>query len=179
MKILLKAFLIIITFQTFAIAACDVKAKFGDKKEVLEKKEFIGRPFPLEYVGLEVYPVLANDVCPNEKLDDIGIEYRFLYDELIAINFVAINDDRNIPTEKLTLMNYVKKTYGDFDTTNNPKAYNDFHVFEKSNLFVVYQRLPGDDGIMNEQMYLSTPEFDEKLGQFYADKEMEMLENSQ
>ena len=87
MKILLKAFLIIITFQTFAIAACDVKAKFGDKKEVLEKKEFIGRPFPLEYVGLEVYPVLANDVCPNEKLDDIGIEYRFLYDELIAINF--------------------------------------------------------------------------------------------
>ena len=55
----------------------------------------------------------------------------------------------------------------------------DFHVFEKSNLFVVYQRLPGDDGIMNEQMYLSTPEFDKKLGQFYADKEMEMLENSQ
>ena len=123
--------------------------------------------------------MLANDVCPNEKLDDIGIEYRFLYDELVAINFVAINDDRNIPTEKLTLMNYVKKTYGDFDTTNNPKAYNDFHVFEKSNLFVVYQRLPGDDGIMNEQVYLSTPEFDKKLGQFYADKEMEMLENSQ
>ena len=105
MKILLKAFLIIITFQTFAIAACDVKAKFGDKKEVFEKKEFVGRPFPLEYVGLEVYPVLANDVCPNEKLDDIGIEYRFLYDELVAINFVAINDDRNIPSEKLTLMN--------------------------------------------------------------------------
>ena len=131
MKILLKAFLIILTFQTFAIAACDVKAKFGDKKEVLEQKEFIGRPFPLEYVGLEVYPILANDICPNEKLDDIGIEYRFLYDELVAINFVAINDDRNIPTEKLTLMNYVKKTYGDFDTTNNPKAYNDFHVFEK------------------------------------------------
>ena len=70
---------------------------------------------------------------------DPRIEYRFLYDELVAINFVAINDDRNIPTEKLTLMNYVKKTYGDFDTTNNPKAYNDFHVFEKSNLFVVYQ----------------------------------------
>ena len=97
MKILLKAFLIIITFQTFAIAKCDVKAKFGDKKEVLEKKEFIGRPFPLEYVGLEVYPILANDICPNEKLDDIAIEYRFLYDELVAINFVAINDDRNIP----------------------------------------------------------------------------------
>ena len=56
-------------------------------------------------------PVLANDVCPNEKLDDIGIEYRFLYDELVAINFVAINDDRNIPTEKLTLMNYKKNIW--------------------------------------------------------------------
>ena len=29
------------------------------------------------------------------------------------------------------------------------------------------------------QEFLSTPEFDKKLGQFYADKEMEMLENSQ
>ena len=105
MKIFFKTLLIILTFQTFAIAICDVKAKFGEKKEVLEQKEFIGRPFPLEYVGLEVYPILANDICPNEKLDDIAIEYRFLYDELVAINFVAINDDRNIPTEKLTLMN--------------------------------------------------------------------------
>jgi hypothetical protein len=156
-----------------------VKAKFGEKKYVFEKKEIAGRAFPSEYPGLEIYPILANDICPNEKLDDIAIEYRFLYDELIAINFIALNDDRNIPSEKLALMNYVKKTYGDFDTTNNPKAYNDFHVFEKSNWFVVYQRLPGEGGIMDEQMYLSTPAFDEKLGRFYADKEMEMLENSQ
>ena len=89
-----------------------VSPKLIVSHHVLEKKEFIGRPFPLEYVGLEVYPILANDVCPNEKLDDIAIEYRFLYDELVAINFVAINDDRNIPSEKLTLMKYVKKTYG-------------------------------------------------------------------
>ena len=44
MKILLKAFLIIITIQTFAIAACDVKAKFGDKKEFL-KKNLSADPF--------------------------------------------------------------------------------------------------------------------------------------
>ena len=179
MKIFVKSIFVLLIFHTFAFATCDVKAKFGEKKDVFEKKEIAGRAFPAEYPGLEIYPILANDICPNEKLDDIAIEYRFLNDELVAINFVALNDDRNIPSEKLTLMNYVKKTYGDFDTTNNPKAYNDFHVFEKSNLFVVYQRLPGDDGIMNEQMYLSTPEFDKKLGQFYADKEMEMLENSQ
>jgi hypothetical protein len=76
-------------------------------------------------------------------------------------------------------MNYVKKTYGDFETTNNPKAYNGFEIFEKTNYFVVYQRLPGDDGIMNEEIYISTPTLDEKLGKFYSDKEMEMIENSQ
>ena len=179
MRIFIKAIFLLLIFHTFAFAACDVKAKFGEKKDVFEKKEIAGRAFPSEYPGLEIYPILANDICPNEKLDDIAIEYRFLYDELIAINFIALNDDRNIPSEKLTLMNYVKKTYGDFDTTNNPKAYNDFHVFEKSNWFVVYQRLPGEGGIMDEQMYLSTPAFDEKLGRFYADKEMEMLENLQ
>ena len=179
MRIFIKAIFLLLIFNTFAFAACVVKAKFGEKKDVFEKKEIAGRAFPSEYPGLEIYPILANDICPNEKLDDIAIEYRFLYDELIAINFIALNDDRNIPSEKLTLMNYVKKTYGDFDTTNNPKAYNDFHVFEKSNWFVVYQRLPGEGGIMDEQMYLSTPAFDEKLGRFYADKEMEMLENSQ
>ena len=179
MKIFVKSIFVLLIFHTFAFATCDVKAKFGEKKDVFEKKEIAGKSFPAEYPGLEIYPILANDICPNEKLDDIAIEYRFLNDELVAINFVALNDDRNIPSEKLTLMNYVKKTYGDFDTTNNPKAYNDFHIFEKSNWFVIYQRLPGEDGIMDEQMYLSTPAFDEKLGKFYADKEMEMLENSQ
>ena len=34
---------------------------------------------------------------------------------------------------------------------------------------MVYQRITGDDGIKNEQIYLSTPELDEKL-KFYAEK---------
>ena len=50
MKIFLKVYLILLYFQTFAIAACDVKAKFGDKKG---KKEFIVTLS--EYVGLD-YP---------------------------------------------------------------------------------------------------------------------------
>ena len=32
----------------------------------------------MEYAELDVYPILANDVCPNQKLNDVGIEYRFL-----------------------------------------------------------------------------------------------------
>jgi len=179
MKILFKTFLIIILSINFAYSACDLIAEFGEKKEVFEKREFASRPFPMEYAELDVYPVLANDVCPNQKLNDVGIEYRFLNDELVAVNFVALNDDRNLVTEKLTLMNYVKKNYQKFDTGNNPNSYEGVEVIEKTNLFIVYQRLTGDDGIKNEQIYISTPKLDEKLSKFYAKKEMEELKNSQ
>ena len=114
---------------------------------------------------------------PNQKLKDVGIEYRFLNNELVAINFVALNDDRNLVSEKLLLMNYVKNNYKKFDTGKNPNSYEGIEVIEKTNLFVVYQRITGDDGIKNEQIYLSTPELDEKLSKFYAEKEMEMAKN--
>ena len=50
-------------------------------------------------------------------------------------------------------------------------------MFEKTNLFIIYQRLTGDDGIKDEQIYISTPKLDEKLSKFYADKEMEQLDS--
>ena len=179
MKLLIKSFLIIVFFISSAQSACNLIAEFGEKKEVFEKREIAARPFPMEYPELDIYPVLADDICPNERLKDVGIEYRFLNDELIAVNFVALNDDRNLVTEKLTLMNYVKKNYKKFDTGENPNAYEGVEVIEKINLFIVYQRLTGDDGIKDEQIYISTPELDEKLVKFYAEKELEQKENAQ
>ena len=179
MKLLIKSFLIIVFFISSAQSACNLIAEFGEKKEVFEKREIAARPFPMEYPELDIYPVLADDICPNERLKDVGIEYRFLNDELIAVNFVALNDDRNLVTEKLTLMNYVKKNYKKFDTGENPNAYEGVEVIEKINLFVVYQRLTGDDGIKDEQIYISTPELDEKLVKFYAEKELGESKNSQ
>ena len=179
MKLLIKSFLIIVFFISSAQSACNLIAEFGEKKEVFEKREIAARPFPMEYPELDIYPVLADDICPNERLKDVGIEYRFLNDELIAVNFVALNDDRNLVTEKLTLMNYVKKYYKKFDTGENPNAYEGVEVIEKINLFIVYQRLTGDDGIKDEQIYISTPELDEKLVKFYAEKELGESKNSQ
>ena len=179
MKLLIKSFLIIVFFINTAQSACNLIAEFGEKKEVFEKREIAARPFPMEYPELDIYPVLADDICPNERLKDVGIEYKFLNDELIAVNFVALNDDRNLVTEKLTLMNYVKKNYKKFDTGKNPNAYEGIEVIEKINLFIVYQRLTGDDGIKDEQIYISTPELDEKLVKFYAEKELEQKENAQ
>ena len=179
MKLLIKSFLIIIFSINWAYSACDLIADFGEKKEVFEKREIAARPFPMEYPELEVYPVLADNICPNERLKDVGIEYKFLNNELTAVNFVALNDDRNLVTEKLTLMNYVKENYKNFDTGENPNSYEGVEVIEKDNLFIVYQRLTGDDGIKNEQIYISTPEQDEKLIKFYAEKETGQSQNSQ
>ena len=107
-----------------------------------------------------------------------GIEFKFLNDALIAINLVALNDEKNHVSEKLTLMKYAKKVYGKFDTTQNPKSYTGFEIFEKPNEFIVYQRLLNEDGMIDEQLYISTPAFDKKLMEFYAKMETELLESS-
>ena len=176
MKIIAKILLLFLLINSSAYSACNFKIRFGENKASIEEK-IEGRPFPLQYPGLEVFPILANDICPNERLDDIGIEFKFLNDALIAINLVALNDEKNHVSEKLTLMKYAKKVYGKFDTTQNPKSYIGFEIFEKPNQFVVYKRFPSQDG-MDEQLYISTPTFDKKLMQFYSKMETEMEENN-
>ena len=177
MKIIAKILLLFLLINSSAYSACNFKVRFGENKASIEEK-IEGRSFPLQYPGLEVFPILANDICPNEKLDDIGIEFKFLNDALIAINLVALNDEKSHVSEKLTLMNYTKKVYGKFDTSQNPRSYSGFEIFEKPNQFAVYKRFPNEDGIMDEQLYISTPAFDKKLMQFYAKMETEMEENN-
>ena len=174
--ILIVSFFILTLSVTSVQAVCDFQAELGEKKSKFEKRKFQSRGFPMEHVGLEVFPILAEDVCSNQKLEEIGIEYKFLNDELIAINMVALNGRDNSVSEKLTLMNYAKNNYGAFDTTQNPRAYSGFEIYEKSNQFIVYQRLPGDDGIMNEQIYITTKELDAKLMNFYTKMELEGIQ---
>ena len=174
-KIILLVSFLILSISS-AQAVCDFQAELGERKSKFEKRKFQSRGFPMEHVGLEVFPMLAKDVCSNQKLEEIGIEYKFLNDELIAINMVALNGEDNSVSEKLTLMNYAKNNYGSFDTTQNPRAYSGFEIYEKSNQFVVYQRLPGDDGIMNEQIYITTKKLDAKLMNFYTKMELEGIQ---
>ena len=44
-----------------------------------------------------------------------------------------LNDEENSESKKLTLMNYAKKVYGDFDTGQNPQIYNNYNIWEKNN----------------------------------------------
>ena len=174
---IIKKFIFILIFILFgfqANAACKFDLKFGDDaKKVLEK---YGPPMPSIHEGISIIPVSADDVCPNEKLKDISVEYRFLDNkdgasELAAINLVALNDENNSVSEKFTLMNYAKKVYGKFDTGHNPSAYIGYEVFEKSNYYAVYQRVYEEDKMINEQIYISNKKYDKLLEEFY--KKME------
>ena len=179
MNIIIKSILILSLSTVYSYSACDFKAKLGTKKAVFEKLEITGPPLPSEYENFYIYGVLAEDVCPSEKLDDIAIEYKFLNDELIAINLIALNDYTNQVSEKLTLMNYVKKNYGDFDTSNNPKSYIGFEVIEKVNEFIIYQRLLNDDATIDEQIYISNPEQDNKFMEYVKNLEEQQLKEEQ
>ena len=64
--------------------------------------------------------------------------------EKYLINLIALNDETNSVSEKLTLMNYMKKNYGQFDTTQNPKSFTGYEIVDKSNKFIVYQRVYKD-----------------------------------
>ena len=46
-------------------------------------------------------------------------------------------------------------------------------MFEKNNYYVVYQKLV-EDKMINEQLYISTDEYDELLGEVYKKAEEEM-----
>ena len=179
MKIIIKSILIFSLSIVYSYSACDFKVKLGTKKAVFEKLEITGPPLPSEYENFYIYGVLAEDVCPSEKLDDIAIEYKFLNDELIAINLIALNDYTNQVSEKLTLMNYVKRNYGDFDTSNNPKSYIGFEVIEKVNEFIIYQRLLNDDATIDEQVYISNPEQDNKFMEYVKNLEEQQLKEEQ
>ena len=179
MKIIIKSVLIFSLSIVYSYSACDFKAKLGTKKAVFEKLEITGPPLPSEYENFYIYGVLAEDVCPSENLEDIAIEYKFINDELIAINLIALNDYTNQVSEKLTLMNYVKRNYGDFDTSNNPKSYIGFEVIEKVNEFIIYQRLLNDDATIDEQVYISNPEQDNKFMEYVKNLEEQQLKEEQ
>ena len=41
------------------------------------------------------------------------------------------------------------------------------------------RRIPNDQGVIDEQIYISTPKLDEKLMKFMQDMEMQVMKDSQ
>ena len=172
MKNLLKLFIVFILSSTNSNAACNFIIEIGDKGQKLFEK--FAPPMPM-FEGQFMLPIESTEVCQTERSmnEMIAVDYVFLGEKeesanLAAIRMVVLNDDMNTESNKLTLMNYAKKVYGDFDTGQNPKIYNNFNVWEKGNKIIVYQRLLNVDEMIDEEIYITNKEYDVKLGEFYS-----------
>ena len=144
MKNLIKFIIIFSILSTPIQAACDFLIDIGDNgKKVFDKFDM---PLP-GYKGQYYLPIPSPELCPNDNLnDDIAVEYVFLGEtedaaKLAAIRMIVMNDGKNTENNKLTLMRYVKKVYGDFDTGQNPQIFDSFKIWEKSNNAVSYTHL--------------------------------------
>ena len=156
-------------FISNAFAECNFVINIGDKKTKIVEK--FGEPMPM-FKGQFMLPIPSTEVCPNDNLSyDIAVEYLFLGDpensRLAAIRMVVFNDGKNTVSDQLLLMNYAKKVYGDFDTGQNPKAFNNFNVWDDNQRMVVYKRMTNEEGMIEEELYISNKEYDQKLGEFY------------
>ena len=182
MKKIIFTFLIFFSCSSLAQAACDFLINIGDKgTKVFEK---FAPPMP-GFKGQFYLPIQSQEVCPNDKLNDmIAVEYVFLGEEedtaqLAAIRMVVLNDGNNTESDKLTLMNYAKKVYGDFDTGQNPKVFNNFMIWEKNNSIIIYKRMFNEEDLIEEEIYISNKEYDQKLGEFYNQIELKELEQDE
>lgn len=176
-KIVIISIFFLISFKAYA--ACKFELELGDKVSKIEKK--YGPPFPLEFVGDDQLGLIAADadeVCPNHSLKDVALEYRFLNDELAAVNLISLEPDSDTKkSKKTTIMNYVKRNYGNFDTGQNPESYIGYKVFERTRQFVVYQRMDDGSGLIQEEMYISNNKYDELLAEFFNKLEEDMAES--
>ena len=132
MKNLFKLIIVFLIFSSPVQAACDFLIDIGDSgKKVFDK---FNMPLP-GYEGQYYLPVPSPELCPNDNLnDDIAVEYVFLGEtedtaKLAAIRIIVMNDGKNTENNKLTLMRYVKKVYGDFDTGQNPQIFDSFKIW--------------------------------------------------
>ena len=176
MRNILKSLFILFISLGPANAACDFIINIGDKGTKIFEK--IAPPMPM-FEGQFMLPVQAPELCPNDNLNDmIAVEYVFLGEReetanLAAIRIIALNDGENTEANKLTLMNYAKKVYGDFDTGQNPQIFNNFYAWEKNNKLVIYKRLLNSENLVDEEIFITNDEYDMKLGEFYYKIEQE------
>ena len=179
----MKKLLILILALTFKIgavqAACDFIINIGDKSTKIVEK--FAEPMPM-FMGQFMLPVQSPELCPNDNLDDmIAVEYVFLGESLetarlAAIRMIALNDGQNTESNKLTLMNYAKKVYGDFDTGQNPSAFNNFYAWKKNRNLIIYKRMYNEENLVDEEIFITNDEYDLKLGEFYNELEQEAAE---
>ena len=175
MKRLVQFFIIFFLFSLPANAACDFMIKIGEKGT----KVFESLLSPCRFKGMWYMPVQSPEVCPNDNLNEnIAVEYVFLGDKheqakLAAIRMIVLNDGSNTENNKFTLMNYVKRNYGNFDTGQNPEIFNSYNIWENGQSIVIYKRMLDANDLIEEEIMITNLEYDKKLGLFFNEIEAE------
>ena len=176
-KVILLVSLFLLNFSIVE-AKCKFIMDIGGRYIKSHEKKY--GPLSEDETGYAEVEILAPDLCPNDNFDDnFIIKHIFLDQKLMAIQFYVDNSIDNSPTESMKLMNYAKRNYGDFDTSNNPKSYIGFEVIERVNEFIIYQRLLNDDATIDEQIYISNPEQDNKFMEYVKNLEEQQLKEEQ
>ena len=145
-----------------ANAACNFKIKLGeDIKKIKNNKDTFNIR---DTFMLKKYSISSLNVCPNIiKDENIIMNYTFIDDKLAQIRVVVNNDENNTTSNQLLLMNYVKQTYGNFDTGTNPKIYNYFKSWKRNNKIIIYSRLRNKFNTIHEELFITNKKYKEKM----------------
>jgi hypothetical protein len=175
----LKNFIIIFGLILFtssnAYSACKHILKFGKKFTPKLVKEYGERPEGISDMYFE-----ANEICPGQNLNGIVIKYTFLDNVLANIHMFAFNEPgNNKATEKLTLMKYAKKVYGDFDTGADPKIYNHYNIWQKKKRYIIYRRLKTQKNLWTEDLTISTAKFDQTINALINEDGVQVMNNEE
>ncbi|MBE29064.1 hypothetical protein CL646_03230 [bacterium] len=150
-----------ISFLTFANANCNFQIGLGENISKIKNLTEIDSE---DNLILENYSVPSSYICPDQfKNEKLNINYTFIKDELASIKVTVSNDKNNTISNKLILMNYVKQTYGDFDTGTNPKIYNYFNSWKNGNKIIIYARLKDQFNIINEELFITNEKYKNKM----------------
>lgn len=165
-KIIILTFFYLINFSNFSFASCDFKIKIGQNISKIKKFVDFNSTENNEQTNKKLinYSISSKDICPNEfSSEELNINYTFIDNELASIKVSVNNDKDNSASNKLTLMNYVKQNYGNFDTGKNSKIYNYFNSWKMNGEIIVYSRLKNQFKIIEEELFITTKKFRDKM----------------
>ena len=167
-KKILAIILISNLFSGVSFAQCNYGINLGDSYSKIFKDKY-GNINTED--SISIYRESADKICASNTFKDVQVEYTFIYGELGSIKLIALNDSNNIVSNELTLMKYAKLNYGDFNTGDNPRAYNYFKVWKENNMVILYKRLLGSQNIWDESIYITNNKYRKKMAGISAVKE--------
>ena len=103
-----------------------------------------------------------------------AVEYFFIEQKLVSINLKLLNDDLNSASNSGNLMKYVKRNYGKFETGSNSSSWRGYQIWKKNGQTIVYRRYVANDGILEEDLFISTDKYIDTISNFFSEIEQQM-----